>query len=351
VIDSDAQVAKFLPKLEKADWIAVDTEADSLHAYPEKLCLIQLSFAGTDTLLDPLSECNLRPVMEVLATKHLIFHGADYDLRLLHRTFGFVPSAIFDTMWAARLLGHRQFGLSDLAREHLGAELEKGPQKMNWGLRPLPDRMATYALNDTRYLRPLADLLSRKLKEAGRLLWLEEVCAQVIADCARPRQQDPEDLWRIKGSDRLDSAGLALLRTLWFWREEEAVSANKPPYFILSHEKLVALSAAASRGRPVQPLAPAHLPPGRAARLASAIERALQLAPTEFPRPRRLFGIRLTRPEQARFDQLKRLRDVRAGELGLDPTVVASKADLVLLAKNGPGGKHLMDWQRELLAN
>src|SRR5258708_16194662 len=96
-------------------------------------------------------------------------HGADYDLRLLLKHHEFVPSAIFDTMLAARLLGLRQFSLSHLVQAYLGIKLEKGPQKANWAMRPLTERMERYARNDTHYLKEIADRLRADLEAKGRL--------------------------------------------------------------------------------------------------------------------------------------------------------------------------------------
>lgn len=350
VIDSPQTVADLLPKVKAAEWIAIDTEADSLHAYPEKLCLLQISAPGIDVLVDPLAGLDLKPLLHLFQGKELLLHGADYDLRLLRRTFDFVPHAVFDTMWAARLLGHQEFGLRALVHQHLGVALEKGPQKMNWALRPLPERMATYALNDTRFLRPLAELLRAELLAKGRLDWLMEVCARVVEESSSPRQIDPETLWRIKGSDRLDRRAMAILRELWLWREEEALAANKPPYFIMSHEKLVALALAVARGRPTRSVVPEALSVKRAARLASAVGRGLDVPPSAYPQVRRLVVVRLTKDQQQRFDELKRLRDNRALELGLDPTVIASKGDLISLARNGGTSQsEVMNWQRRLL--
>ena len=112
--------------LHAADWVAVDTEADSLHAYPEKVCLIQISTVLGDKLVDPLARVNLAPLFEALSGHELIMHGADYDLRLLRKHHEFVPSGIFDTMLAARLLGLRQFGLSHLVENYLGVKLKEG---------------------------------------------------------------------------------------------------------------------------------------------------------------------------------------------------------------------------------
>jgi ribonuclease D len=252
-------------------------------------------------------------------------------------------------MWAARLLGYREFSLSDLVQRHLGVVLEKGPQKMNWALRPLSERMSTYALNDTRYLQPLAEILRGELQTKGRSPWLEEACVRVVSEAARGRQLDPDNVWRVKGSDRLAPPAMALVRELWRWREEEARAVNKPPYFILSHENLVALSDAVSRGRPTRNLIPHHVPAKRVDRLRLAIQRGLDVPASEYPQPRRSAGVRLTRAEQGQFDELKRTRDASADQHGLDPTVIASKADLVGLAKDRANGVELMNWQRQLL--
>ena len=317
MIGTPQDLTDFLPKLQLGQPLALDTEADSLHAYPEKLCLIQVRQAGWDVLIDPLAGLDLGPFFDALRDQELILHGADYDLRLLRRTFEFVPRAIFDTMWAARLLGDTEFGLQSLVQQQLGVTLEKGPQKMNWAVRPLPARMAAYALNDTRHLAPLAELLRARLTEKGRLSWFAEVCAKVIRDCSRARTPDPDALWRVKGAERLAGSAMAILKELWHWREEEAVTANKPPYFILSHEKLIAISAAASQGRPVQNLVPPHLPARRADRLGAALDRGLKVPSSEYPQPRRAVAIRLSKGQQQQFDRWKEVRDRRAAELAM----------------------------------
>jgi hypothetical protein len=155
LIVREAQLLELADKLRDSPWVAMDTEADSLHAYPEKICLIQISHPGGDVLVDPLAGLNLRPLWAALSGRELIMHGCDYDLRLLRRSFDYLPGAVFDTMLAARLLGYTAFGLSDLVARHLGVRLEKGPQKANWGLRPLPAHMERYARNDSHYLKPL----------------------------------------------------------------------------------------------------------------------------------------------------------------------------------------------------
>ena len=191
-----------------SQWVAVDTEADSLHAYPEKLCLMQFSVSGGDYLVDTLAGLDISELLGALQNREVIFHGADYDLRMLRKTFNFVPSAIFDTMTAARLLGYQQFGLGHLVERHLGVKLEKGPQKMNWARRPLTARMEEYARNDTRHLKPLSENLRAQLQEKERLSWQKETCAQLIMDCAEMPSPNKDMQWRMKGSDRLDPRGL-----------------------------------------------------------------------------------------------------------------------------------------------
>jgi len=349
VIDRDDKLAAFLPRLAEADWIAVDTEADSLHAYPEKLCLIQISIAGADELLDPLSSMELRPLLEVLGRHELIFHGADYDLRLLRKSCGFVPSAISDTMLASRLLGYREFGLNHLVSKHLGVPLEKGPQKANWARRPLTPRMETYARNDTHYLKPLSDLLQAQLKEKGRLDWHRETCARLVADCAQFRPTDPDLTWRVKGSHQLSPAALAVLREIWHWREREAIEANKPPYFVLAPETMVELAVAAAQSQDVQAILPRHLWPRRRERLLKAIDTGL--AAEHPPKILRHKSNRQTETEKRRMTELEKRRNLRATELDLDPTLIASRAMLVMLARDWTAHeKALMTWQKQLLS-
>ena len=258
MIDTDEKLAAYLPVVRAARWVAMDTEADSLHAYPEKVCLIQISTEAGDRLVDPLAQMNLSALLEVLSSHALIMHGADYDLRLLRKHHEFVPKTIFDTMLAARLLGHRQFGLSSLVDHYLGVKLEKGSQKANWARRPLTERMEQYAVNDTHYLKPLADRLKPKLQEKNRLEWHEETCARLIDESSRLNPTDMDSVWRVKGSHSLSRPALAVLRELWHWRETEAVAANKPPFFVLPHEKLVDIAETAATDRSVETILPRH---------------------------------------------------------------------------------------------
>lgn len=350
MIDTEQKLADYLPRLRVATWVAVDTEADSLHAYPEKVCLIQISTIAGDRLIDPLAGFDLGPLLEALSGHELIMHGADYDLRLLRKHHEFVPSAVFDTMLAARLLGLRQFGLSHLVQTYLGVKLEKGPQKANWALRPLTQRMETYARNDTRHLKPLAERLKAELEKRKRLAWHKEFCDRLIADSTEQQPADMDSVWRVKGSHLLARPALAVLRELWQWRETEAVAANKPPFFVLSHQSLVEVAAAAAKAQAVEPFLPRHFSERRRGALIKAIARGLGVAADHHPRILRSVGRRPTEAERRRYIELRKRRDARATELDIDPTLIASRSTLSDLAHNwDKHGAELMNWQRRLL--
>jgi ribonuclease D len=348
VIDQPEPLDELLLRLRRSDWIAMDTEADSIHCYPEKLCLIQLSFTHGEALVDPLASLDLRPLMQVLRGPELILHGADYDLRLLNRGLGFVPAAVFDTMLAARFLGLREFGLTDLATRFLGVKLVKGSQKANWTRRPLSPDLIEYALNDARHLKPLTDTLKSELEQKGRLAWHRETCDRLILDCSRPRHRDPDQVWRLPGSEHLAPSTLAILRALWHWRENEAVHASKPPFFVLSHETLVRLAIWTVEGRPIEPIIPASWSDRRKQGLLRTLTKALDLPASQHPRPVRHLNRRFTDAENQQLNELIKRRDHQAKRLGLEPAFIASRSTLVTLIRKG-GDEALMQWQRALL--
>src|SRR6267143_2623131 len=169
LIANAAGVAELVSLLEPHHRVAIDTEADSLHCYHEKLCLLQISIPEHDVIVDPLADVDLAPLRDALAGKEIVLHGADYDLRLLRRNLNFVPQRMFDTALAVRLIGIREFSLAALVQRYFGIELAKGSQKANWAQRPLPARMAEYAVNDTRYLLPMAERLEAELNSRNRM--------------------------------------------------------------------------------------------------------------------------------------------------------------------------------------
>ena len=350
VIDTQEKLAAFLPVMKSAAWLALDTEADSLHAYPEKVCLIQISTAAGDRLVDPLAGIDLSPFLDALVGRELIFHAADYDLRLLRKHHEFTPSVIFDTMLAARLLGEKQFGLSSLVEKFLGVKLDKGSQKADWARRPLTPKMEIYARNDTHYLKPLEEKLKAELQAKGRRAWHQESCARLIVECSQPVVVDEDDIWRIKGSTFLERGALAVLRELWHWREREAIAASRPPFFVLAHEKMVEISLAVAEQKPVEHLIPPRMHPRRKENLMAAVRAAQAVPPEKFPNVIKHRSQRPSEAEFRRFRELEKIRDRHAHELVIDPTLIAPKSALGDLARDWDKyAPELMNWQRELL--
>ena len=347
MIASASQLAELLPQIENVDRVAIDTEADSLHCYREKLCLLQLSLPGQDYIVDPLANVDLTSLSAALEQKELVLHGADFDLRLLRRGLNFAARRIFDTVIAARLLGLREFSLAALVNRYFGVELGKGSQKANWARRPLPARMIEYAINDTHYLLALADRLESELRERDRLDWLRQSCQRAIEQAAVERVRDEDELWRIRGSASLHGREAALLRALWQWREKEAEAADRPAFHILQNHEL--LNAARSFGSGNVPDYK-HFSSRRRQAFRHAAHSASELPESEWPvRPRR-FGTRPSHETTRRMEELRRRRDLAARELDLEPSFVAPRSALEAIAADQTRVAHLLvPWQRELL--
>src|SRR5439155_5783894 len=191
--------------------------------------------------------------------------------------------------------------------------------------------------------------LKPELKAKGRLAWHQESCARLIVESTRERPADMDAVWRIKGSHLLGRPALAVLRELWRWRETEAVRANRPPYFVISHEALVEIAAAATSARPIEPFLPRHISERRRGALLKAVAHGLGVSPEHHPRILRAISRRPSEAERRRFVELQKRRAARATELGIDPTLIASRATLSDLAHNwDKPDSHPMEWQQKL---
>jgi ribonuclease D len=327
--------------------LAVDTEADSLHCYFEKLCLIQISIPGRDFLIDPLAPIDLNPLWQSWGNKELIFHGADYDLRLLRRAGAPRPARIFDTMIAARLVGIPEFSYAALMERFFNVKIAKASQKANWARRPLSPQMVEYAVNDTHHLAGLRDLLDADLDRLERRPWFEQLCERAIRASETDKEIDPDQLWRIPGSGHLRDRAAAIFRELWKWREEEAQRVDKPTFHILHSDMLVQAALRFDQGQHVEIR---HLRGPRERKFMEAAKRGMEMPPSEWPKFERKARLRPTKPQLARLDELKSHRDRVAHELKLDPSLIAPKATLEGLAfRPEETLSRLLPWQRELL--
>ncbi len=347
MIASASQLEGLLPEIARFNRVAIDTEADSLHCYREKLCLLQMSLPTGDYVIDPLANFDLHPLAAALADKTIVLQGADFDLRLLRRNLQFTAKSVFDTVIAARLLGLREFSLAALVQRYFGVELAKGSQKANWAQRPLPARMIDYAVNDTHFLLGLAEKMEAELKVAGRLDWFEQSCKRAVDQSLVDRSRDAEEAWRVSGSGKLRGRAAAILRELWKWRETEAEAADRPPFHILQNSDLVRAAEMFNAGE----LADfRHFSARRRQTFREAANRALDMPESEWPVLIRRIGSRPTPEMLRRTEELRQRRDRSTAELGLDPSFVAPRSALEALASN-PGAAEtlLVPWQRRLL--
>ncbi|MCE9609764.1 MAG: HRDC domain-containing protein [Chthoniobacter sp.] len=347
LIDTPDALAGVLPMLAPHARIPIDTEADSLHCYFEKLCLIQISVPEQDLLIDPLAAIDLTLLFHALDGKQLVIHGADYDLRLLRRVGFPGPSSVFDTMLAARLAGVTEFSLAALILKYFGVTIAKASQKANWALRPLPPQMSDYAVKDTHYLLEIATILEAELVRLGRTEWHRQACEKAIAASMITKDRDPDEVWRISGSHELRGRSGAVLRALWHWRDQEAQAVDKPAFHILHNEQLLRAAADFDAGKDVSFH---HLHGGRKQRFYTTAEQGLAVPEAEWPRRERTPRPRPTPDFDRRLKELRTRRDQHAQELQLDPSLIAPKTVLENLAANNPDIlTKMMPWQRELL--
>ncbi|KAB2642630.1 MAG: hypothetical protein DVB26_02040 [Verrucomicrobia bacterium] len=304
---------------------AIDTEADSLHRHRESLCLVQFA-AGEDCLLiDPLAINDLSALGTFLERAVVWMHGADYDMTMLKREFGSLPATVYDTQIGARLLGVRRFGLGDLVLHYFGIELAKAYQKADWGKRPLTPKMVDYALNDVRYLLPMADKIVADLRAKGRYEWFEQSC-QAARKKVLEREEGREDVWRIQGSGKFDPHTLACLRALWYWRDNEAALWDRPSFMVATNRDLIEWSATMADRHTIA--LPRHYRPDRVKRFSQLPAAIAALPEAEWPACVKLQRRKRDRDFERKVEQLLGVRDQAASALDIEGSLIASRAVL-----------------------
>jgi len=340
-IDTQTALEALLAELGREPLLAVDTEAASFHRYHDRVYLVQLSSRTLTAIVDPLAVADLAPLGRMLADPgvEVVFHDADYDLRLLDQQYGFRAARLFDTRVAAQLLNEPGIGLAALLEKYLDVRLDKRFQRADWSTRPLPPEMLDYAAADTRHLPALRDILRARLVERGRLSWAEEEFALLERVRWGPIEDDEPAYLRVKGAKALRGRHLAALREVYQWREETAARTDRAAFRILSTEPLLAIAKTlptdSAALRAIRGIGPDLVERGGGEILA-AVRRALDLPERNLPRiergPRRV-------PDpafEARVDQLKAKRNELATRLDLAPGVLCPNATLEAIARACP---------------
>lgn len=321
--------------------IAIDTEADSLYSYYEKVCLVQFSIPEHDFILDTLSHKNIEPIGDLFADPHIemVFHACEYDVLSLKRDYGFVFENIFDTMVAARILGWKQVGLGNILEQHFGVKLDKRFQRADWGKRPLAPELIEYARDDTYYLLGLEDLQRAELAKVNRLAEARAEFERLTRVSWSERAFDPNRYSTLEGAKEMDPVSLGILRELYALREELARKQDRPPFKILSNLALVRIARTQPRT-----LAEFSALPGigdwfirRHGREAlRAIDRGQSRPQTRLPkRPRGVSAL----PDSAsreRYARLKEWRKQRAEARAVEADVILSNDALMQIARAHP---------------
>jgi ribonuclease D len=322
--------------------VAVDTEADSLHHYPERLCLIQLADPqGRVFFVDALTLLDLDALRPLFADPRSVkvFHSGDNDVVYLKRRFGLAFAGLSDTMLAARFLGVRELGLERLLLKYLDVQPVRSQQKTDWARRPLSPAQEHYAAEDVQHLILLRDRLLTELRAIGREGWLEEEC-EALAALPLPERPPEEDGYRrVRGASRLPPRGLAVLRVLYHQREAWARAEHRPPFKVLPPEALVALAERQS-AEPAALIGVPGLSPRLVERygegLLAAAARGLAERLPEPPRPPRPPRPVVTTVSRQRAEALRKWRTEAAETSGLDPGVLLPQRLIDALALDPP---------------
>ncbi len=321
------QLDALVDELAECRAIGLDTEADSLHHYTEKVCLLQLTaFGGPSCLIDPLELSDLSALAPILADASVlkVVHGGDNDVTSLGRDFGFTFRCMFDTSLAARLLGDTEVGLQALVRNELGVELSKGSQRDDWSKRPLTAKQEAYALADVAHLMELAARLTNRLAAAGRTEWAREEFEALANLPPAQKRTTRDDFRRIKGSAKLSRRQQAVLRELYLWREQRAAAADRPPFKIVGPEVLLAMAeqSPTTVDEVADALSSYRQQRGQIEIVFEAIQRGLALPESELPAREQGERTTVSAAARRRIDALRAWRDNQAKQSRLDPSIV-----------------------------
>lgn len=331
------EIGAYLASLRGEPLVALDFEADSLHSYREKICLGQVSTPAGNTVIDALAGNRvlegLGAVLEDPGIRK-VFHGGDYDVRLLKRGYGFAVRNLFDTMIAAQLAGRPRVGLAALLREELGVVLDKKYQRADWSQRPLGPELLAYAALDTAHLLELRERLEAELERLGRRAWAEEEFR--LLEAVEPAPERRPWCLDVKGAGRFSPRQLAVLQALLEVREAEARRRDRPPFKVLSAEVLLAWAQKppASRREVLEtPRAGAGALQRLAGEILAAVERALALPDDACPRPSFTPRPPLDAAQEKRLKGLKKARAEASARLGIEPGLLVNSATLERLVR------------------
>ncbi len=335
-----AATEDFLGSIGRSLTIAVDTEGASFHRFVDRIYLLQISTRQLSAIIDPLTVGTLGTLGRMLEDPEVevVFHDADYDLRLLHQDYGWRVNNIFDTRVAAQLLGIHSFGLAALLDQYFSVKLDKKHQRADWSMRPLSREMLDYAAQDTLYLLELRDRLADELEAKGRWSWAAEEFGR-LEGTRWEVEEDGAAYLRIKGARDLSRRELAIFRELAEWRDAIARELDRATFRVAGSDAL--LDVARRTPRSIADLAelkgmPRALVEKRGSEIVDAVGRGLEVPEDQLPRfPR---SPRWDRDSNfdARAAALRTVRDSVAQALKMDPGVLCARDRMEAVARRNP---------------
>jgi len=344
-----------LARLQAEPRIALDLEANSMYAYREQVCLIQISIPGQDYILDPLRHFALDGLGALLADPSVekVFHASEYDLTLLKREYRWELNNLFDTMWAARILGYEQVGLASILGKLFQVKLNKRYQKSNWCKRPLSSAQLNYAQLDTHYLLTLGDHLAAELAQQGRIAEAKAIFELQTQVTVSDNSFDPNSFWTITGAYDLTRQQQAILKALHIYRDQEAQRRNQPLFKVFGDKTLLELAKTT----------PAHLSElrrihgmsgGQVKRYGRPLLDVIANAQTAQPPPLPKRDKRPSENVLTRYEKLHTWRKVSARKRGVESDVIVSRSALEAIAAADPHTvkdlsqiEELSDWHRQ----
>ncbi len=334
-IDKLDDLRRLAEAISRVPVVAVDMESNGFFCYPESVCLVQVAFGGTEYLVDAVVLDDITPLLEVLADQGRlsILHACSYDVSSFKRDYDFRFGKIFDTSIAAAFLGGERLGLGTVLEEALGVVIPKDKklQRCDWGRRPLDERQIAYAKSDVAHMIELYELQSRKLRDLGRLRWVEEECERARTTPWRESTSD-ERFEKVKGVSKLPPLARSVFKSLFLRREKLALATGKPPFKIFSNELISRISQRCAETGAVPDASSAHIP-GRYRRdIVEAVREGLANGPLPLP-PRIKRRPRLDKRQMDRLGRMKEWRAALAAELGLAPSLLWPTPMLDVLAR------------------
>lgn len=359
-IESDAELEHICADLLMQKIIGVDLEADSLHCFEEKICLIQIATADQAFLIDPFEIKEMSPFLRVLEDENVIkiFHGSDFDIRSIDRDYQTTVKSLFDTEIACRFFGVKERGLAALLKRHFNVDADKKYQKADWSKRPIRKEMIEYSVGDVAYLTQLYDIIDRQLVTMGRASWAKEEFE--LQEQVRYENNHTSPLFKhFKGAGKIDNRSLAVLENLLQLRLSIARKKNRPLFKILSNASLMTMA----QEKPVtmDQMAKTRAISQRQADMygnlcVTAIVEAMELEHMSLPaypktrRPKKDITV------QSRIKRLKKMREKLSDVIGIEPGFLLNNAVIGSIAFQKPAScddlmkiENIRRWQVEAI--